>query len=294
MNITLRALLVLGSCLISLLANSAERIVAIDGAITEIIYRLGQQHKLVAVDQSSRYPAAAQQLPDIGYMQFLNVDNILQHRPDLVLMSSEAKPAVVIDDLRDAGVQVVVIDEEISVTGLMNKIERVAELLDVVDAGMQLRREIMQDIEEALALVPQNGKVSVLIARGAGRQNLMVAGRDTHADQLIQLMQASNVDDGYKYHPMDAQLALDAAPEVVILALNPALHQENFTGLFADTPAYRSGRIHVFSEELLLGFGPRLPVTLRELVDVLYPGAVKPVNYEGGAPIEPVYHTEML
>ena len=44
-----------------------SRIVAIGGAVTEILFALGLGDRVVAVDQTSRYPAAARARPDVGY-----------------------------------------------------------------------------------------------------------------------------------------------------------------------------------------------------------------------------------
>ena len=47
----------------------ASRIVAIGGSITEIVYALGEEERLVARDSTSVYPEAALKLPDVGYMR---------------------------------------------------------------------------------------------------------------------------------------------------------------------------------------------------------------------------------
>ena len=63
--------LVLFLCAVTTQAeNSAhQRIVSIDGALTEIVYALDAGDRLVAVDTTSRYPQAATTLPDVGYMR---------------------------------------------------------------------------------------------------------------------------------------------------------------------------------------------------------------------------------
>jgi iron complex transport system substrate-binding protein len=42
---------------------AAERIVSVNGTLTEIIYALGAQERLVGVDTTSRYPHEVETLP---------------------------------------------------------------------------------------------------------------------------------------------------------------------------------------------------------------------------------------
>ena len=41
----------------------------VGGAITEIVYALGEEKRLVGRDSTSIYPDAATKLPDVGYMR---------------------------------------------------------------------------------------------------------------------------------------------------------------------------------------------------------------------------------
>ena len=71
------------------------RIIAIGGSITEIIYALGAEDKLVAVDSTSMYPASAlERHPDVGYMRALSAEPVLSVAPDVILA---------IDDCRTTG-----------------------------------------------------------------------------------------------------------------------------------------------------------------------------------------------
>jgi iron complex transport system substrate-binding protein len=67
------------------LVDAAPRIVAVGGAVTDIVYRLGAAEHLVGVDTSSTYPAAATQLPQVGYQRMLSVEGVSSLNPTLVL-----------------------------------------------------------------------------------------------------------------------------------------------------------------------------------------------------------------
>ena len=52
-------------------ARDASRIAVAGGSITEVLYFLGEQHRIVAVDTTSNYPPQALELPSVGYVRNL-------------------------------------------------------------------------------------------------------------------------------------------------------------------------------------------------------------------------------
>ncbi len=48
-----------------------SRVVSVGGDVTEIVYALGEEDRLIARDTTSMYPEAAMKLPDVGYMRAL-------------------------------------------------------------------------------------------------------------------------------------------------------------------------------------------------------------------------------
>lgn len=50
-------------------AEPAQRIVSVGGSVTEIVYALGQQRRLVARDTTSNHPPDVSDLPDVGYVR---------------------------------------------------------------------------------------------------------------------------------------------------------------------------------------------------------------------------------
>ena len=56
------------------------------GAVTEIVYALGAEKRLVARDSTSLYPEAALALPDVGYMRQLSPEGVLSVNPSAILM----------------------------------------------------------------------------------------------------------------------------------------------------------------------------------------------------------------
>ena len=60
----------------------AKAVVTVGGPVTEIVYALGEQDRIVARDTTSVYPPEANQLPDVGYMRRLSPEGVLSVNPD--------------------------------------------------------------------------------------------------------------------------------------------------------------------------------------------------------------------
>lgn len=257
---------------------SAERVVSIDGSLTEIIYALNAQDALVAVDTTSRYPPAATELPDVGYMRQLSAEGILALSPTLVLASTDAGPDSVFEQLQQAGVKIVRVRNHYSVDGVLNKIQAVADALNKPDAGRALAGSIKQQADAALASIPADAAPpAALFILGAGNRGLMAAGSKTQADAMLALLNARNVMAYNGYKPVSAEAVLQAGPEVVLIANTEAAadtSQAQSAALntqLAMTPAFRQQRIHTLDTSLVLGFGPRIGSALEQLVTLLYP-----------------------
>ena len=58
--------------------SDASRILSIGGDITEIIYALGADARLVGVDATSQFPASAlKDKPSVGYMRALSTEGVI-------------------------------------------------------------------------------------------------------------------------------------------------------------------------------------------------------------------------
>jgi len=247
-----------------------QRVISIDGSITEIVYALGQQDRLVGVDTTSRYPAEAQQLPQVGYMRQLSVEGIMSLQPGLILTSEDAGPASVFEQLQAAGITVVRTPKDYSLEGVLNKVDVVAKALGQPATGNALKQQIEQQARKALARIPAQPAPSSLFLLGAGNRGLMAAGHHTQADAMLQLLKTRNAVEYNGYKPISPEGAIQAAPEVVIVGHTQPGAADQVAETLAMTPAQQNQRVHVVDVSLTLGFGPRLPEAIDQLVDLIW------------------------
>ncbi|WP_421996761.1 heme/hemin ABC transporter substrate-binding protein [Reyranella sp.] len=263
-------------------AQPAPRIVSVGSSVTEIFYALGAETLLVGVDTTSLYPAAARKLPQVGYMRALSAEGVLALKPTLVVATTAAGPATTLDQLRGAGIEVLLLPDHYDYDSVVEKIEaigkvtgRTAEAKALIAEG----RRDMATLAAKLASVAARPRVLFLLAMSGGAPQ--AAGRNTAADGIIRLAGGVNAVDGYAgYRPLTPEAVIASRADVVVM---PRQSVEALGGVQAvldqpalrQTPAGRNGRVLQFDAILLLGFGPRTPQAAAELAQALHPDLVK-------------------
>ena len=254
------------------------RIITLGGPVTEIVFALGAGSQVVAVDTSSTYPVEVTQLPQVGYQRQLAAEGVLALNPTLILATTQAGPPEAIQQLRDAGIPVLILPAADSVAGAKAKITGFAQALGQVAAGEQVIADLDADLATAKALLAKSTvqpKVMFIYARGAGSAS--VAGLKTGGHAMIELAGAINVVSEYEgYKPLTAEAAVAAAPDVILMLSGGLESVGGIDGLLkepgiAETPAGQNRRIVAMDDEYLLSFGPRLGKALIELIKLLHP-----------------------
>mgnify|MGYP001793582770 CR=1 FL=1 len=261
-----------------------RRVVAVGGSVTEIVYALGLEDRLLAVDSTSLYPAAATELPNVGYMRQLSAEPILALGPELVLAIEDSGPPAALDQLRDAGVPVVIVPDPYTPEGVLAKIDMVATALGVEEKGRALHSKVAAElaaVREAFGGIGERPRVLFLLAVSKSRAAL-AAGRDTSAEGIIALAGGINAIDGFEsYKPLSPEAAVAAAPEVLLVGSRSLDLMGGMDSLLAIpeialTPAGRERRVVVIDTLLLLGFGPRTAQAAAQLGRQLHPSVTLP------------------
>lgn len=259
----------------------AKRIVSVGGTITEILYALGAEDRIVARDSTSFYPDAANSKPDVGYMRQLSAEGILGQKPDLILMEEGSGPPPVLEILKASEVPMVVVPTPPKVDAIGQKIRDVGAAVGLSDKAEALAAKTEADLktlQEDVAKIP-GPKRKVLFVLSLSNNRVMAGGADTEAGAVIALaggVNAAPTINGYK--PLADEAVIAAQPDV-ILSMSRGDHALTPEQVFAmpsmqTTPAAANKALITMDGLLLLGFGPRTPEAARALAADIYPGAI--------------------
>ena len=242
----------------------------IGGPVTETVYALGLGERVVGTDASSLYPAEILDGPRLDYFRQTSAEGVLSLSPTLVLAVEGTGPPGVVEQIRAAGVPVVLTPEVSTVEDAERRLLAIGRLLDREDAARGLAERMRDELAAAEALRPSPTPRALFVyARGAG--TLLVSGTGNPADAVLRLAGAENTVTAFEgYRPLTAEAVAGAAPDVIVLPEKSLESIGGLDGLFAlpgmaQTPAAAARRVVTVDDALLLSFGPRLGQAVAEL-----------------------------
>lgn len=256
-----------------------QRIVALGGAVTEILYALGQQDRIVAVDTTSLFPAdALKTKPNVGYFRAVSAEGVLSARPTLVIAVDGAGPPAALDALKEAGVSIRTLHDTPSPDGVSTKIRAIGRALHVEAEADRLAGDVARrfaDLADRRAKIEKPKRVLFILSMQ--NERMLVGGRGTAADAIIALAGGVNAAaDIQGYKAMTDEALIAAAPDAIVTMSGgaSAKAEDIFARpALASTPAARTHAVITMDGLYLIGFGPRAPDAARDLMDALYPRA---------------------
>ena len=258
-------------------AETADTLV-IGNDLAEIAARLGGTSRLVGRDDSSRYPQAIASLPSVGYMRQLSAEGVLALKPQRLLISDAARPAIVLRQLSGLGLEVLSIARGKGVGDIPAKIEQVAAAMNLQAQAQPLLDEQRQ-LAGQLAKTPAlKGPKALFIFNHAGMTPLIM-GQGTEAQAALAQAGIENCATFNAYKQVAAEAMVSLAPDFVIVSRAglAALGGEDSLwklGGLAHTPAGQHRRLVQVDDQALLNLGPRTVqamLQLRQDAGALFP-----------------------
>lgn len=276
----LLGMLFLGFGALQALSDTHEdsRVLSIGGSVTEIVYALGEEERLVARDTTSVWPVQAGELPDVGYMRALSPEGVLSVSPDLIIAEEGSGPPETIAVLEEAQIEFVTIPDGFDRAAVVAKIIAVSAALGVPEKGAELAQNVDADLLAAEQAAAREDKKRVLFVLSTRGGRIMASGTNTGANGIITLAGAENAIQGFEgYKPLTDEAIIAAAPDVILMMDRGGNHSTADDELFAmpaiaSTPAAETRNILRVNGLLMLGFGPRTPEAVTELSEALYGG----------------------
>jgi len=246
------------------LSAQVDRIVSMAPNLTEILFALGLQERIVGVTLDSNYPPAATKKLKVGTFWQPNIEAVIAAKPDLVITLGFDQQRNLAERLTRIGKTILTLNFE--------KINELYEAIQIIGAATGKQREaneLVCDITARLnkisGLVGTNDKIKVLWV--VQREPLRVAGRDTFVNEMIELAGGKNAIGPtlHKYPPIGAEQIIASKPDVII---EPAMNQGDPAGQqasalqywskFRNVPAAVNKRVYVIDGDTVCRLGPRL------------------------------------
>lgn len=259
--------------------EDASRTATLGGVFTETVYALGAQDQLAAVDASSFYPPEALgDKPNFGYYRFLSAEPVLAQDPSLIIGNEETGPPEVVQQLRDAGVPILLLSDNNDVQAARDLIDTLGAIFGRGAEAEALIERLDADVAVAEELVAQaTSSPRVLFVLQPPEAPLLISGEVSAAGNMITLAGGSHVFPGFPgYLPMTPEGIVESAPEVILTTTRSVERLGGWDAVMehpgiGNTPAADNGRVYAMDDLYLMGFGPRTGQAIADLALLLHP-----------------------
>jgi iron complex transport system substrate-binding protein len=251
------------------LCASPQRIVSLAPSITEILYAIGLESRLVAVSDYCDRPAGAKLKPKIGGLSNPSLEMIVSLRPDIVLMTTDGNPKDINDRLVKLGIRTYVFEAR-RIAELPGEIRRMGAALGAEKDSEKLARRF----ERTIAKLRTKSKTS------SGRalcviqpEPLIVAAGGNAIQDALEILGWANIaaGAGTKYVKYSIEELIRQSPDVILIGMGHSRMVEDsqdFLQKIRMLPAVKNGRVY-FISDALFRLGPRVIDGIEELSEFL-------------------------
>jgi len=253
-----------------------RRIVSLVPDITETLFALGLGDEIVGVTQFSDFPPAARKKPKVGPYIDINIEAVIDLKPDLILGSGAGNSRMQVKRLERLGLPVFVVYPK-DLDGILTAIHRIAGVVGKEGKGKTIVREMKQRIEWVSQRVAGRGKPKVFLQ--IGRDPIFTVSRGSFAHDLISLAGGDNIakDARIPYPSFSLEEVILRAPEVIIVSSmyvrGNHSHWLDEWKKWTVLPAVRNNRLYPIDSDLIDRPSPRIVDGLEEMVRMIHPEA---------------------
>jgi ABC-type Fe3+-hydroxamate transport system substrate-binding protein len=195
-------------------SSSSQRIVSLVPALTEELYLLGVGDRVVGVTTYCQRPREAQQKERVGTVVDVNIERIIDLRPDLVI-ASPLMDHKQLQKLRDVGVRVEVFQPPQDFKTLCDGFLTLARFV----GGEEEAREIITRAERELDIIKEKvkGLSRPRVFTQIGAKPLFTAGGDSFIDDFIVFAGGINIACDDKTSVYSREEVIRRNPDIILI-----------------------------------------------------------------------------
>ncbi|MDD1779698.1 ABC transporter substrate-binding protein [Enterovibrio sp. ZSDZ35] len=261
MNTPIKAAALALAALLSPLSQADEtRIISAGSTVTELLFELGADKDVVAIDLTSRHYLGDRDIPVLGYHRQLATEGLLALSPTHLLGSPDMGPDTTLKLLKSAGVEVKALPVGNTLEDFKQRVDAVAKITHTEEKGEEIKQNVTNQINALSAAQPAD-KPSVMFMMLSDGRPLTVAGAETTVNTVIELAGGVNpaAKETSSYKPLSTESIVEMQPEYILISertleqiggIDAVIKQQP---LLAATPAVQNGNIITISGYSILG-----------------------------------------
>lgn len=249
-------------------------IVSLSPTATEMLFAVGADDQVVAVDDQSNFPSEAPTTDLSGFTP--NVEAIAAHEPDLVVADRDSGDLV--DGLGVLDIAVVLMPAASTMDDVYAQIEQTGAMTGRVDEAAAVVESMKAEIDEIVASAPEFDEAPTYYHELD--ENLFSVTSDTFIGSVYALLGLENIADGASgaaeaggFPQLSSEFVIEQDPDLIFLADTKCCDQDADT--IAERPgwsgltAVQNGNVIELDDDIASRWGPRIVDFLREVAESL-------------------------
>jgi iron complex transport system substrate-binding protein len=253
--------------------DKPQRIVSLAPGITETLYELGLEKRIVGVTGYCDWPVSARSKPQIGGFTNPSVEKIVSLKPDLIIATIDGNRKDTVMKLERIGLPVYVIDPS-DMPKILQGIIHIGDITGQKSSAAALVEKLKARLNNITAQIGGKKKPRVFIQ--IGLEPLITAGGKTLIHEIISSAGGVNIagDATARYPRYSAEGIVAASPEIVLFA--PMAHDKEFRAVkkfwrkFPQVPAMKNNRIYPVDTDIIGRASPRVFDAMEEMALIFH------------------------
>lgn len=255
-----------------------NRIVSLAPDVTETLFALGLDSEIVGVTRFSNFPPAARDKPKVGSYVAINIEKIIDLKPDLILGTGAGNSRIQVEKLWRVGFPVFVVYPK-----NFDDILETIHLTGRVVGREKRAKRIVREMKHRLCQVRQQikGRRRPLVFLQIGRDPIFTVSKGSFANDLIAMAGGDNIakNERVPYPSYSLEEIVLRAPEVIIIT---SMYTEGDYDRWIEEwkkwdviPAVRNNRLHIVDSDLIDRPSPRIIQGLEQMTRIIHPEAFR-------------------
>jgi iron complex transport system substrate-binding protein len=251
-----------------------QRIVSLAPGITETLYALGLDDKIVGVTTFCNWPAAARKKSRIGGFTNPSIEKIVSLKPDLIIATADGNSKETVLQLERLGLSVYVINP-VDAGGVLRNILQIGKITNrEKDAGI-LVEKLQRRLNNVTLQIRRKNKPRVFFQLGL--EPVFTAGKGTLINEVIERAGGINIagHDTARYPVYSAEGIMGASPDIIVFA--PMVNDKKFASVksfwqkFGEIPAVKNNKIYPIDADLINRASPRIFEAIEIMAHIFHP-----------------------
>lgn len=255
------------------LESEPEKVVSVAPNLTELIYELDADDKLIGRSDYCDYPAEVSEVPSVGTLQTPDIETIISLDPDIVIVSTHFNEENT-QKLSELGIHVITLYEESDMTGIYDIINILGTVVNRNTEADECVKRMKETIKSVEAAIDGLEAPTVYYVVGYGEYGDYTAGGDTFVGGLLTMAGGDNIAKEISGWNITLEEIVEQDPSIIIIS---EAMKDDFINSpnYGDLTAVKEGNVYTLDTNMLDRQGYRNAEGIKALAEIFHPEAFK-------------------